>query len=349
MYKDDTSPPEATFVLDRPTVVRPIDPDAPDPEVLRAAAEVIRAGGLVAFPTETVYGLGADALDTDAVARIFVAKGRPPANPLIVHVDGESMLRAVAATWPPAAARLAERFWPGPLTLVVPRTAAVPEVVTGGGPTVAVRMPAHPVALGLIRSAGVPLAAPSANRSSELSPTRAEHVRAGLGGRIDLILDGGPTANGIESTVLSLAGDRPVLLRPGPISVSELESVVGPVRRRPTEHPGAPLPSPGMLKRHYAPRTPMELHADRSGLAMRADELDRGGQRVGCLVIGRAAGLPGAVIEMPGDPAGYAARLYEVLHELDGRGMSRILVELPPDTQGWLAIRDRLTRAAASP
>lgn len=332
---------------DRPTVVRPIDPAHPDPGLLQEAGDVIRGGGLVAFPTETVYGLGASALDAAAVNRVFAAKGRPATNPLIVHVDGEGMLHTVAAAWPPDAARLAERFWPGPLTLVLPKLPAVPDVATGGGPTVAVRVPAHPVALALIRAAGVPLAAPSANRSAELSPTRAEHVFAGLGGRIDLILDGGPTANGIESTVLSLAGERPVLLRPGPIPVSSLEQVVGPVERRPRKATGGPLPSPGLLPRHYAPRTPLEVHAERGRVFDRADELARGGEPVACVVIGGGGGRTGVVVEMPADPAGYASRLYDVLHELDKRGLGRVLVQLPPEADEWLAVRDRLTRAAS--
>lgn len=333
---------------DRRTEVLAIDPTAPNEQVLRTAADVIRAGGLVGFPTETVYGLGANALDPAAVGRIFAAKGRPATNPLIVHVDGETMLRAVAATWPAAAADLAARFWPGPLTLVLAKTPAVPDEVTAGGPTVAVRMPAHPVALGLIRTAGVPLAAPSANRSSELSPTRAAHVLAGLGGRIDLILDSGPTANGIESTVVSLAGEWPVLLRPGPIAVGELERVVGPIERRGAVSGNVPLPSPGMLARHYAPRTPVELHEDRDRLVVRADELARSGERLAAVVIGAGAGLAGSVKVMPEDPAGYAARLYDVLHELDGCRLTRLLVEMPPDTDEWLAVRDRLRRAASA-
>lgn len=332
---------------DRSTTVRLIDPAALDAEVLRAAAEVIRTGGLVAFPTETVYGLGANALDPLAVGRIFQAKGRPPTNPLIVHVDGESMLRTVTTTWPPVAADLAARFWPGPLTLVLPKSPAVPDVVTGGGATVAVRMPAHPVALGLIRAAGLPLAAPSANRSSALSPTRAEHVLAGLSGRIDLVLDGGPTANGIESTVLSLVSDAPVLLRPGPISVSELERIVRPIGRGSREPGQGALPSPGMLARHYAPRTPIELHADRQRLASRAREVEEAGESFACLLIGPGPGLPG-MVEMPSEAAGYAARLYATLHELDGLGLSHILVELPPETDEWLAVRDRLMRAATT-
>jgi L-threonylcarbamoyladenylate synthase len=314
----------------------------PDVDAIREAAAILRAGGLVAFPTETVYGLGANALDPSAVSGIFTAKGRPVTNPMIVHIDGESMLRLVAAAWPPLAAKLAARFWPGPLTLVLLKTPAVPDVVTGGGPTVAVRMPAHPVALSLIQAAGVPLAAPSANRSTELSPTRAEHVRSGLDGRIDLILDGGPTANGIESTVLDLIGAQPALLRPGPIPVSELERVIGPIHRRREGPPAGPLPSPGMLPRHYAPRTPVELFADLAAIKAQA------GDTTAALLIGEPAGITGTLVRMPADAAGYAAKLYDVLHDLDRRGLSHILIELPPATDEWMAVRDRLTRAASN-
>jgi L-threonylcarbamoyladenylate synthase len=333
-------------VSDRRTVVLSIDPTAPDQEVIRRAAEVIHAGGLVAFPTETVYGLGANALDPAAVARIFAAKGRPANNPLIVHVHGDGMARTVAATWPAAADGLAAAYWPGPLTLVLPRTPAVPDVVTGGGSTVAVRVPDHPVALAVIRAAGVPLAAPSANRSSELSPPRAQHVLAGLDGRIDMILDGGQTACGIESTVLSLVGERPVLLRPGPIPVGDLERIIGPIDRANQMGTNEPLPSPGMLARHYAPRTPVEVHADREGLARRAEDLVRSGERVACVVLGPVPGLVGRVVNMPEQSRPYAARLYDALHELDAAGVSGILIEMPPDTDEWLAVRDRLRRAA---
>ena len=332
---------------DRRTVVLPVDSTAPDEGVIRKAADIIRAGGLVAFPTETVYGVGANAFDPAAVARIFAAKGRPANNPLIVHVHGEAMARTVAATWPTAAAGLAAVYWPGPLTLVLPRTTLVPDLVTGGGPTVAVRVPANPIALTLIRAAGVPLAAPSANRSSELSPTRAEHVLNGLNGRIDLILDGGPTACGIESTVLSLAGDRPVLLRPGPIPVGDLERIIGPIDRPGLAEVNQPLPSPGMMERHYAPRTPVELFADRAGLARRAEELIGIGERAARVVIGSGAGLGGTATTMPDSAKAYAARLYATLHELDGAGLTRILIELPPDTDEWQAVRDRLRRAAS--
>jgi L-threonylcarbamoyladenylate synthase len=336
--------PEARPVNPRPTRVLPIDPNDPDPDALRTAAAVIGAGGLVAFPTETVYGLGANALNPAAVRAIFAAKGRPPGNPLIVHVADERMCDRVVAVWSGPARSLAARFWPGPLTLVLPRAPAVPPEVTGGGPTVGVRVPGHPVALALIREAGVPLAAPSANQSSQVSPTRAEHVRAGLDGRIDLILDGGPTPNGIESTVVDLTSDPPVVLRPGPISRSALEQVIGPVRDRGVEPPIGPLPSPGLLPRHYAPRTPVELFPTAADAEARAVELRAAGARVAVVVIGSDAGVDG--VSMPAEPTGYAARLYDVLHDLDARGLGRILIELPPDSEEWRAVRDRLTRAA---
>src|ERR1700736_6193048 len=200
-----------------------------DQAAIEHAAALIRAGKLVAFPTETVYGLGANALDAVAVERIFAAKGRPRTSPLIVHVDSVEMARSFAARWPEAAGKLAQRYWPGPLTLVVPKQPQIPAIVTAGLPTVGLRMPAHPIALALIRAAGVPVAAPSANRFTELSPTTADHVRLSLGSDIDYILDGGPCSVGIESTVLSLAGRRPILLRPGGISRTELEAIAGPV------------------------------------------------------------------------------------------------------------------------
>jgi L-threonylcarbamoyladenylate synthase len=316
---------------------------------------ILRRGGLVAFPTETVYGLGANALDAAAVKRIFVAKGRPATNPLIVHVADAAQVSQVASDWPEAAARLAERFWPGPLTLVLPKRPEVPHVVTAGGPTVAARVPAHPVALALLRAAGIPVAAPSANRSAELSPTTAEHVHRGLAGQIDLILDAGPTPGGIESTVLDVTTDPPRVLRPGLVTPAEIEAVIGPVRR-PGERvappvadaPGSggqPLPSPGLMERHYAPRALLEL-ADGDGRG-RARELAEGGRRVGWVTWPGADAVPGAVrVELPRDPAAYAARLYAALHDLDAAGVERIVAARPPDDEGWLAVRDRLRRAA---
>jgi L-threonylcarbamoyladenylate synthase len=332
------------------TEVLPVNPDAPDAEVITRAAEVLRRGGLVAFPTETVYGLGAAALDPAAVARIFEAKDRPATNPLIVHVTGAEEARALTAAWPEAAARLAARFWPGPLTLVLPRNARVPDIVIAGGPTVAIRVPAHPVAMALLRAASLPVAAPSANRSTSLSPTRAEHVLRGLGGRIDLILDGGPTAGGLESTVLDVTTDPPRLLRPGLVTPAEIEAEIGPILRPGQLSENAarqPLRSPGQLRRHYAPSTPLECVAEDGG--RRIEELLRGGLRVGWVTLGTAEvqKRPGLVVTtLPREPAAYAAELYAVLHALDETGVDRIVVTLPPETEGWLAVHDRLRRAS---
>src|SRR5256714_6423360 len=228
-------------------------------EAIASAASVLRGGGLVAFPTETVYGLGANALDVNAVARIFAAKGRPAYNPLIVHIPDVVSARELVRDWSTQAERLAAKFWPGPLTLVMRKREIVPDVVTAGVDSVALRVPSHPVALALLCAVRLPLAAPSANRSTELSPTTAQHVARSLGGRIDLILDGGPTDVGIESTVVDLRGDRPVILRPGLIGARELEPLVRELGTPNETHGDAPRPSPGMLDRHYAPRAPLVL------------------------------------------------------------------------------------------
>ncbi|MCS6777324.1 MAG: L-threonylcarbamoyladenylate synthase, partial [Chloroherpetonaceae bacterium] len=211
------------------TRVLPVNPVHPEPGAIAQGADCLRAGGLVAFPTETVYGLGASALDAAAVARIYAAKGRPAHNPVIVHVADVVQARSLVTEWPEQADLLAARFWPGPLTLVLPRNAQVPDIVAAGGPTVAIRWPAHPVAQALIRAAGVPVAAPSANRSMHISPTRAEHVLRGLTGKIDLVLDGGPTPGGIESTVLDVTAMPPRLLRPGLVTAGQIAQVVGTV------------------------------------------------------------------------------------------------------------------------
>jgi L-threonylcarbamoyladenylate synthase len=290
--------------------------------VARAAA-LIRAGKLVAFPTETVYGLGANALDAAAVERIFAAKGRPRTSPLIVHVDSVEMARRFASAWPAAADTLARRYWPGPLTLVVAKRAEIPDIVTAGLPTVGLRVPAHPLALELIRAAGVPIAAPSANRFTELSPTAAAHIPEELA---DFVLDGGPARVGIESTVLSLAAE-PVLLRPGVIPLPEIEALIGPVRTAAAPVEGAHA-SPGMHARHYRPRTPLIL-------LQPGDPAPPG--RGAWLRIGR---------EMPENPTSYAAALYTTLHRLDAEGWDWIAVEYPPDTPEWTGVRDRLRRAA---
>ncbi|MBB4634762.1 L-threonylcarbamoyladenylate synthase [Longimicrobium terrae] len=327
-------------------MIVPVDSAAPEPEILARAAEVLRRGGLVAFPTETVYGLGAHAMDPAAVAGIYAAKGRPGYNPLIVHTADAEGARALAAAWPQAAARLAEAFWPGPLTLVVPKRAGVPDAVTAGLPSVALRVPAHPVAHALLRTAGLPVAAPSANRSTEVSPTTARHVERGLGDRVDLILDGGPCPVGIESTVVSLVSAVPTLLRPGSVSVDELRRVVGEVAL-PAAEPGgeAARPSPGMMDRHYAPRAPLRM-LPRDGRAEALRRAAEAGGRVGALLLAPVDDARlGPVIRMPADPAGYAARLYAALHEMDEAGVDAILVDPVPDGGAWAGIRDRLRRA----
>jgi L-threonylcarbamoyladenylate synthase len=334
------------------TEVLKLDRDHPAPDMIARAAVILGAGGLVAFPTETVYGLGANALDVAAVARIFAAKGRPAANPLIVHVPNAVAATGLAASWPDAAARLAQRFWPGPLTLVLNKNTQVPDIVTAGGATVAVRVPAHPVALALLKAAGVPLAAPSANRSSELSPTSAEHVLRGLAGRIDMVLDAGPTSGGLESTVLDVTTSPPRLLRPGLIAPTDIETIIGPLIR-PEREPSALGPlvprSPGMLGRHYAPRAPLECVSDDG--SDRVAELCRQGLRVGWLTVAsqKAKKVPDAHVmlrTMPSDPPAYAAELYAALHELDHAGVDRIVVVLPPSSEEWLAVHDRLRRAS---
>lgn len=330
------------------TAVLPTDPQAPDPDAIAKAAAVLRSGGLVAFPTETVYGLGANALDAAAVARVFEAKGRPPSNPLIVHIAEADRVSEVAADWPDIAGRLAERFWPGPLTLVLPKRRELPDIVTAGGPTVAVRVPAHPVAEALLKEAGVPVVAPSANRSMELSPTTAAHVIRGLGGRIDLVLDGGPTSGGIESTVLDVTTDPPRLLRPGLVSPAEIAAIVGRIIRsgEPASRESVAR-SPGQMPRHYAPRAPLEL-VDGDGRD-RVAALTASGGHIGWVTWPGAADVSKAVrMNLSPDPVVYAAGLYAALHDLDAAGVERIVVARPPEDDAWLAVRDRLRRAAHS-
>jgi L-threonylcarbamoyladenylate synthase len=331
---------------------------AADAASIAEAAEILRRGGLVAFPTETVYGLGANALDPVAVQRIFTAKGRPAINPIIVHVAGVADLGSLTQPHSPEiVALLAERFWPGPLTLVLPKTAAVPDIVTAGGPTVAVRVPAHPVALALLRAAGIPLAAPSANRSTELSPTTAEHVLRGLAGRIDLVIDGGPTTGGIESTVLDVTTDPPRLLRPGLVTPAMIEAVIGRIAwasepeasttdaKTVANASGSVVRSPGLMAKHYSPRAPLELVAGDGRQRVMELAVDL---RVGWLTRSEAVDVAGVLrLTMPADATEYAAKLYAALHQLDQAGVERIVVAEPPDRDDWLAIRDRLRRAAA--
>ncbi len=310
----------------------------PPTEEIDRAARLLRAGKLVAFPTETVYGLGANALDAEAVARIYAAKGRPPTSPIIVHVASIEMAKSLVTDWPSSADELAKRFWPGPLTMVLPTTSGrIPSIVTAGLDSVGLRMPAHPVALALIRTANIPLAAPSANRFTQLSPTTADHVRRGLGSAVDFILDGGPCRVGIESTVLSLVGP-PVVLRPGGISRVELEAVIGPISTA-TQAPSGAHPAPGMQPRHYSPRTPLFVVTE--------GNLPRHGRGVYLQYLHDPSRSGTVVLQMPHSAADYAADLYQRLHEADQGGYDWIAVELPPHSHEWEAVHDRLRRAAS--
>lgn len=334
-----------------PTRVIPLDPLRIDASVVAEAAAILRRGGLVAFPTETVYGLGANALDAAAVARIFEAKGRPGRNPIIVHVADAGQARTLTNFWPVSAEKLAAHFWPGPLTFILPKNSAVPDIVTGGGPNVGLRAPDQPIAQALLQAAGIPIAAPSANRSTELSPTTAQHVVHSLGGCVELVLDGGPTTVGIESTVIDLTHNPPRILRPGPITADQLESCIGEVLPGPAALSGEekPLAAPGLMARHYAPRATLILSND-DGLE-EVRRLVSAGSRVGWLVFAESSGAPGqgvSIALMPANPATFAARLYAVLHELDAAGVNSIVVARIPDSPEWTAVRDRLTRAATT-
>lgn len=329
-------------------------PPAQTVTAVERAARILEGGGLVAIPTETVYGLAAVATDADAVARIFAAKGRPATNPLIVHVADAAMARSLAAEWPDAAARLTAALWPGPLTVVVPRGPRIPDAVTAGGETVAIRCPGHPLTRLLLETLRAPLAAPSANRSLSVSPTTATHVLDSLGNRVDLILDAGPCTHGIESTVVDCTVDPPLILRPGPVTATRLAEALGaPVTAESAEHRAGPARAPGQLARHYAPQTPLELSAEPTD---RVAALLAAGRRVGWLTTTAdtpatrrlAASHDLVIVPMPAEPAAYAAMLYAALHALDKRELAMIVVDTPPDTDAWRAIRDRLTRAATA-
>ena len=334
-------------------------------QAIDRAVAVLRAEGLVAIPTETVYGLAADALSGPAVEKIFRAKRRPATNPLIVHVADLAMARGLTAGWPLAAEQIATHLWPGPVTIIVPRGPALPDQVLAGGPTVALRCPDHRLTRRLIKKLGRPLAAPSANRSESVSPTSAQHVLASLGNRIDLILDGGACACGIESTVVDCTTDPPQILRPGPLGREALEEVLGrPVKVSGEFDPGnavkgrageksATARSPGQHSRHYATKTPLELSADSAG---RVAGLLQAGQRVGWLSTDSdsvstrllAASHNLVVVPMPLEPVFFARQLYAMLHALDQRGLDVIVVDTPPLTEAWRAIHDRLSRAACT-
>jgi L-threonylcarbamoyladenylate synthase len=340
------------------TLVLPVSLQALDERIISRAANVLRHGGLVAFPTETVYGLGANALDSVAVSHIFEAKGRPASDPLIVHVASTSQLTEVALDIPPLAWQLVAAFWPGPLTLVLRRGYDVPPNVSAGANTVAVRMPRHPVASALITAAQIPVAAPSANLFARPSPTTAQHVLEDLNGRVDLILDGGPTSIGIESTVLDLTGETPRVLRPGGIPLEQLQAVLPSVTYTSqylAEQETAA--GPGMLLKHYSPRAEMVLFdgppaATLAALRTQAEAALAAGRRVGAMVVDDD--LP-ALHDLPiefaplgqtSDAAAAAQRLFAALRSLDARGVDVIFARSLPRTGLGLAVWDRLVRAA---
>jgi L-threonylcarbamoyladenylate synthase len=347
-----------------PTVTEVLILDArrPDPAGIARAADILRAGGLVAFPTETVYGLGAHALDPDAVRRVFAAKGRPAEDPLIVHVHHLDALGALTTSVPDTVKALASRFWPGPLTMVLHRSGVVPGEVTAGRDTVAIRVPAHPIAHALLTASAVPIAAPSANLFSRPSPTRAEHVVQDLEGRVDLVIDGGPTTVGLESTVIDLTASIPTILRPGAVTLEMIRMVLPDARfgeHAPGEQAGG-MKSPGLLTRHYSPRAPLTLYDGNAARVIARMAVDAGaaiarGQRVG-IVAADEDDLSGAshealrVIRLGAerDVAALAANLYTALRTLDAAGVDLILARTFANQSGLtVAIHDRLRRAAA--
>ena len=330
------------------TPVIRIHPDHPDAQAIEQAAAIIRNGGLVAFPTETVYGLGADALNEQAVRRIFEAKGRPADNPLIAHVSDREMLDRIAAHINDRAEALIERYWPGPLTLVLKRRPEVAPLVSAGLPTVAVRMPDHAIALALIRAARTPIAAPSANRSGRPSPTEAAHVAADLEGRVEMILDGGATSIGIESTVLDMTGDVPMILRPGWVTEAQVAAATGAVTR--AAPPEALQRSPGTRYRHYSPRARVVLveHGARASLEVVCKE------HLKTAAVGFIGHTPLAIddarfyaMSLRAEPADYAGRIYSAFREMDERGATVVVVEGILDVGEGAAVMDRLRRAAS--
>lgn len=309
------------------------------------AAEILAQDGIVAIPTETVYGLAGNAFSPQALARIFAAKGRPTFDPLIVHVADFDDLPRVVAHWPLGARQLAEAFWPGPLTLILPKNHHIPDLATSGLSTVGVRMPAHPMARDIIRLAKVPLAAPSANLFQRISPTTATHVMDQLGEVIDGVVDGGPCVVGVESTIVGFQGEQAVLYRPGAITPAMLESIVGPIQRHtPTSHPGEPdqaQPAPGLMERHYSPTTPLVLHSWPSVLRPKTGLLAFGSlppQATQCVAVFQ--------LSENGNPLEAAANLYAGLRQLDSLGLDCILATPLPEDGLGIAINDRLRRAA---
>ena len=317
---------------------------------VKRAAERLRAGEVVALPTETVYGLAANALDEKAVSKIFEAKGRPAHNPIIVHIVGDVMAQECVTEWPAVAEKLARAFWPGPLTLVLPRAEKIPANVTAGGTTVGVRWPGHPFMQAVIRECGFPLAAPSANLSNRISPTNAEHVRTQLDGKISLIVDGGQSQVGIESTVLDLSVGLPRILRPGMIHVESLAAVCGEILELKSSGPNTVLRSPGLLEKHYSPRAKLVVLGWSSDADLQIQLTAFHSLPATTHIIAHTQ-IPGRfspknVSVIPHDAEVFARALYAEWHRCDEAGATLIVVEAPPDSPEWSGIRDRLRRAA---
>ena len=310
----------------------------PPAEIARAAS-VLRAGGLVAFPTETVYGLGADASSETAIARLYAVKGRPAGHPVIVHFASADAAFSFSRELPEAARTLARRFWPGPLTLIVKRNEKAKDFVTGGQDSVGLRVPSHPVAHALLEAFGGGVAAPSANRFGRVSPTTAAHVRADLGADVDMVLEGGPSEVGIESTIVDLTNGAAIVLRPGAISEDEIRKFVEVKARTQSS-----VRHSGGMARHYAPRTPAALVPTHA----LDGEIEKLKERVAVLAFSRPDERVDYWLRMPRDPAQYAQKLYAALRELDTSGCERILVEAPPDAPEWAAVRDRLQKACTA-
>jgi L-threonylcarbamoyladenylate synthase len=339
----------------RPRVLR-VDPVSPAAAAIDEAVRVLRDGGLVAFPTETVYGLGARALDAAALAKVFAAKGRPATHPLIAHVLDEAQARTLSSEWNDRASRLARAFWPGPLTLVVPQAPGVPASLTGGGDSIAIRAPAHPVARALLSALGEAIAAPSANRYQSISPTTAEHVVASIGAAVDLVLDGGPCDRGIESTVVDVRGEGARVLRPGPLTLARLRAIEpSTVAATDAVARAESRPSPGMDARHYAPRARLVVSGTWAEAQAVATRLAAGGAKVGLVVRALpeielagplSRGSHVALRTLPADAAGYARGFYAALHELDAEGVDAIVIEEVPNDDAWWAVADRIRRGS---
>lgn len=330
------------------------------PELFAAAmtraVDLLRAGEVVALPTETVYGLAANACNAEAVAKIYTLKGRPAHNPIIVHVADETLARQCVTHWPESAAQLARSFWPGPLTLVLPRSPLIPDLVTAGGPTVGIRWPNHPFMQAVIRACGFPLAAPSANLANALSPTTASHVQKQLGSVLPLIVDGGPAQVGIESTVLDLTTHPPRVLRPGMIPEESWQAVLASVTLRPPAASdqavaSTELRSPGLLRKHYAPRAKLRLLAwgDDGDLTRQLASAGPTASRIHLITRARTPRLTTNVVVsvLPSDPVAFAREIYAELHRCDEAGAQLIVVEALPDLPAWRPLQDRLNRAAA--